>query len=163
MRCLDLATLQAFLSARYECRLASMWLPLHLDAPNPALPARVTAAAAGWALLSASCPHSRPWPARLNACRHQQLGAQLRRRGLFMLAARGCDPVGNWEEASWWVAAPALASIDALAQRYSQHAVLVGQGDAPARLRGYSRLGAVPAGWQLSAGDPSGPWELSRV
>lgn len=123
--------------------LAQRWRRLGLHTDNAWLAPWLQGAGGCWAVVGAVNPHSRGYPEQRNRRRHAELCARVRRLGWPAWPARGMSVDGAWIEAALWLQAPTLRCVDALACRFQQRAVLIGEGTGAARLRSY------PADWLL--------------
>ncbi|MDC8011713.1 DUF3293 domain-containing protein [Tahibacter soli] len=124
-------------ATRYDARLpGGRRATLRVDAPPP-FEFRQWLAGAAFALITAYNPRSTAQPAHANRAAQHRLLADLAALGARVLPAVGRGH--GWREASLVAAGLDLTSIDALAARYAQHAVLAGRGDAPVELRCYER------------------------
>lgn len=121
---------------RYDVRLpGGARVTLRVDAAPPDAFVQWLAGAA-YTFITAYNPRSTAQAAIVNRAAQRCLLADLVGAGARVLPGAGCGD--GWREASLVAAGIELATVDALAARYAQHAVLVGRGDAPIELRCYA-------------------------
>ena len=87
------------------------------------------------AYITACNPRGKRLSDALNAHRHDELGRELRRRGLKFLQGEGRHPVGNWpSEASYLILGLSLETAKILGKKYAQNAIVYCGSDAVPRL-----------------------------
>lgn len=99
------------------------------------------------ACITAYNPQSRSLPAVENRQRQRDLFALLKASGANILPAVGRIPGQSWREPSLIADGIALASIDALARRFDQNAIVIVDNSQSARLRIYR------TGWRNAVDD----------
>lgn len=142
---MDLALLQAFIEARYEVTAAGSIMRLQVGCRAPdALP--IVPQGACTALLTACNPGAQRLHPADNRARMDALDLTLEQASLPVMAAVNSAADGSWKEPGRLVEAPDLASVDALARRFGQLAVLVIGTDRMVRLRCYA---PAPLGFDM--------------
>jgi len=136
--------LRVYAACHYETRLPGGRARAVLRIGQP-LPAALQdwLGAAGWcACITAYNPRSVAQAAALNRAAQHALLSALGEQGARWLPAAGRLPGQPWREPSLLVADIPLDSIDRLAWRHSQNAIVLAHGKAPAQLRIYDHSGA---------------------
>lgn len=136
------ALLRAYRDCHYDVRLASgARCTLRIGEPAPPALAGWLAGAATGAFITACNPYSVAQSLARNRAAQRDLLAQLRALGARWLPGVGRIPGQPWREPSLFVAGLDRDTIDTLARRHSQNAVVLVHGNAAAHLRCYG------AGW----------------
>ncbi|HSX60009.1 MAG TPA: DUF3293 domain-containing protein [Tahibacter sp.] len=111
---------------------------LRIGAPLPDALAAWMAGAASAAFITAYNPRSQPQPARINRAAQRELFAAARAAGARVLPGVGRLAGEVWREPSLFVAGLSMETVDALACRHSQNAVVLAHGNGQVELRSYT-------------------------
>ncbi len=126
---------KAYLQTAYMVRAPQGVHALRIGASHPAFDVEVTSAGARcWAFMTAWNPGSLPRSAEQNALAQAELLRSLEALAFLSWPAEGKADGGGWREESVCVLDLEAARAVALARRFGQLAVVVGQVGEPARL-----------------------------
>lgn len=126
----------AYRRTTYQARVGSHAVELRIDVRSPALDALLRARGVScWAFVSASNPHATPLSDAENAERFAGLLRAVEDEGFAYFPGEGVGDDGSWPpEASLLVLGIGEAAAVALARRFEQEAIVVGELGAAARL-----------------------------
>lgn len=111
---------------------------LRIDEPVPGVLNDWLGTAPFGAFMTAHNPRSLPRPAADNRTAQRTLLAAIRAAGARTLPGVGRIPGQSWREPSLFVAGLDIATVDALAQRHAQNAIVLGWRGGIAQLRTYT-------------------------
>jgi len=122
--------LQAFAETHYIVLHEAPFV-IHIGQPSQELKALMAMNnALSAAFITAWNPFSQNLPARDNQVRHDELKANIKKRGLICIDGIGKHPSNNWPgEVSVLVLGLDLEAAKSLAQHYDQHAFVWASGD----------------------------------
>lgn len=129
--------LRSFIEAHYEVQAAGPGLSLRIG-HSVDLPETIVPEGRLIALVTACNPSGEALDEGANATRMSQLDDALADAGLKALPGRNAAPDGGWKESSRLLIDVDLRTVDALARRFGQLAVVVIGADRVARLRCYA-------------------------
>jgi hypothetical protein len=122
--------LQAFADTHYIVHHEAPFV-MHIGQPCPELKALMAEHnALSAAFITAWNPFSQNLPAKENQARHDELKANIKKRGLICIDGIGKHPSNNWPgEVSVLVLGLDLQAAKSLARHYDQHAFVWAAGD----------------------------------
>lgn len=118
-------TIQAYYETEYQVT-GEPSLVLHIGEYNESLSRLYKSNKLDSCAFITSCnPCSKILSDEVNADRHDELGRELRRRGLKFFQCEGRHPVGNWPgEASYLILSLSLEAAKILVKKYEQNAIV---------------------------------------